>query len=186
MQYNASMKALVPPHKAGEDASARHTWRVDLDGGASCEADSVVLASGGLSFPAVGTDGTGHNVAETVRACSLRRLRTCRLSHTFACSQVPHPVFSELPPCSANVSRVTIRRMPDVCKHSAVQLGHSLNAMYPALTPLIGSHPSGSPIPGVSLDVHAEVHTGKRRRRAAPRTGFLFTHRGTPCLKRPA
>ena len=51
---------------------------------------------------------------------------------------------------------------------------------YPALTPLVGEHPTGKAeerIPGVSLDVSASVALGKKRVEAT-RTGFLFTHKG--------
>jgi predicted Rossmann fold flavoprotein len=34
-------------------------WRVDLDGGASLGTDAVIIASGGLSVPATGSDGFG-------------------------------------------------------------------------------------------------------------------------------
>jgi predicted flavoprotein YhiN len=61
-----------------------------------------------------------------------------------------------------------------------VQLGHRLVDPYPALTPLVGEHPKGKAneqIPGVSLDVSASVVLGKKKIEA-PRTGFLFTHKG--------
>src|SRR5690349_2103576 len=38
-------------------------WRVLLDGGAELRARAVILASGGLSVPATGSDGTGLSIA---------------------------------------------------------------------------------------------------------------------------
>ena len=61
----------------------------------------VVLAMGGLSFPAVGTDGTGYAIA---------------------------------------------RR----------DLGHVLKEPCPALVPLVGEHPGGERLPGLSVDVSLE------------------------------
>jgi predicted flavoprotein YhiN len=69
-----------------------------------------VLATGGLSFPKLGTDGAGFRV------------------------------------CEAH--------------------GHTLRAPYPALTPLLGSHPGGAALAGVSLySVDLQVmRPGARRR----------------------
>lgn len=55
VEYRASVDRL-------ERADGR--WSVRCADGRSFSADSVVLSTGGLSFPAVGTDGTGHRVAE--------------------------------------------------------------------------------------------------------------------------
>ena len=41
-------------------------WRVVLEGGASLEADRVVLATGGLSVPATGSDGFGLRLARSL------------------------------------------------------------------------------------------------------------------------
>lgn len=113
-----------------------------------------VLATGGKSFPKLGTDGVGYRL----------------LSH----------------------------------------LGHSLCSPYPALTPLLGPHPGGAQLAGLSLYsvqltcVRPEVESrhppeggssasveggnkgsrgGQRRRRQqravlAQRSAMLFTHRG--------
>lgn len=59
-----------------------------------------------------------------------------------------------------------------------VQLGHSMVDVYPALTPLLGPHPGGQSIPGVSIEVDAFIQTSKTGKRKASRPGFLFTHRG--------
>lgn len=61
-----------------------------------------------------------------------------------------------------------------------MQLGHKMVDPYPALTPLVGQHPKGKvdeQMPGVSLDLSASVVLGKKKI-SAPRTGFLFTHKG--------
>jgi predicted Rossmann fold flavoprotein len=44
-----------------EDATSR--WRIEVEGGPPIAASSVVLAAGGLSVPATGSDGTGLDVA---------------------------------------------------------------------------------------------------------------------------
>lgn len=48
---------------AAGGAGQRTRWACVLKDGATVEADRVILATGGLSFPAVGTDGTGHRIA---------------------------------------------------------------------------------------------------------------------------
>lgn len=80
----------------------------------------------------------------------------------------------------------------------AAQLGHTLHPPYPALTPLIGRHPGGQQLAGVSLygvsltcvqPQQAQQPAGSgggggRRRRGqqravrAQRSGLLFTHKG--------
>ena len=37
-------------------------WRCRCADGSAIDADRLVVATGGLSFPAVGTDGTGHRL----------------------------------------------------------------------------------------------------------------------------
>ena len=59
------------------------TWRVLLDGAAPIEAAAVVLATGGLSVPATGSDGTGLEIAR-------------RLGHTI------HPTYPALTPLTAD------------------------------------------------------------------------------------
>lgn len=115
------------------------TWRLLLTGGGSVAARRVVLATGGLSFPKMGTTGDGYRLLE---------------------------------------------------KH-----GHSLKEPYAALTPLMGEHPGGSQLAGISL-YDAELSavpavdaggtagstTGKKKKKKAAqraqRTAMLFTHRG--------
>jgi predicted Rossmann fold flavoprotein len=41
-------------------------WRVDIRDGATLRADAVVIATGGLSVPSTGSDGTGLRVAQTL------------------------------------------------------------------------------------------------------------------------
>lgn len=61
----------VRPHEGG--------WRVELAEGAALDADAVVLAAGGLSVPATGSDGLGLSVAAA-------------LGHTM------HPTYAALTP----------------------------------------------------------------------------------------
>ena len=55
-------------------------------------------------------------------------------------------------------------------------LGHRVNEVYPALTPLVTEPPVHSALSGVSLPVRLRARRG--RRATETRGGFLFTHRG--------
>lgn len=62
--YNASVEQITPPAASGADGAAAGsaspgTWRVGLASGPTVTADRLVVSTGGYSFPAVGTDGTG-------------------------------------------------------------------------------------------------------------------------------
>lgn len=66
------------------DVTPRGThWEVALDGAPPLEADAVVVATGGLSVPATGSDGTGLRILE-------------RLGH------VLHPTYAALTPMTAD------------------------------------------------------------------------------------
>jgi predicted flavoprotein YhiN len=58
-----------------------------------------------------------------------------------------------------------------------MQLGIKMVNPYPALTPLTGPHPGDDKLAGVSLNVRAHAAVSKAGRQA-PRSGFVFTHRG--------
>lgn len=57
-------------------------------------------------------------------------------------------------------------------------LGHELTEPYAALTPVLGNHPGGESLPGITLE--AEVRVGQTPAHAfqGKRSGFLFTHKG--------
>src|SRR5690606_5586017 len=74
-RFGARVVALVPP--AGE-----LPWQVMLEGGETLQAAAVVLATGGLSVPKTGSDGTGLRIVE-------------RLGHTV------HETFPVLTPLTA-------------------------------------------------------------------------------------
>jgi predicted Rossmann fold flavoprotein len=84
------------------------------------ETDCVIVATGGLSVPATGSDGIGLRLAE--------------------------------------------------------RLGHRVNPVYPALTPLVADPPVHSPLSGVSLRARVRARAGKTN--AESTGGLLFTHRG--------
>jgi hypothetical protein len=67
---------------ASEGAPAGARWLVSLDSGEALRAHSVVLATGGLSVPATGSDGTGLSIARG-------------LGHTV------HPTYPALTPLTA-------------------------------------------------------------------------------------
>jgi predicted flavoprotein YhiN len=77
IRFEASVEDLIPP------ASPSEGWRVALSDGETIEAGRVILATGGLSVPATGSDGTG-----------LRILK--RLGHTI------HDLYPALTPLVAN------------------------------------------------------------------------------------
>lgn len=87
-------------------------WRVLLDGGAAIEADAVVVATGGLSVPNTGSDGTG-----------LRML--AQLGHTM------HPTYAALTPMLGNSSEfaslsgvsLTVGLHAQSAQHSAAARG---------------------------------------------------------------
>ncbi|KAG2437439.1 hypothetical protein HXX76_006089 [Chlamydomonas incerta] len=99
-------------------------WLCKLKDGTEHVADKLIVATGGLSFPAVGTDGTGHRLLS--------------------------------------------------------RLGHSLRQPYAALTPLVGRHPAGQQLAGVSMyDIELSVQLpGAKKPRVSERTALLFTHKG--------
>ena len=113
MRFNARVLDVLTPHESSQ-------WRVVLENQSEIAASAVIIATGGLSVPATGSDGTGFAVAR--------------------------------------------------------RLGHTVNATYPALTPLVAEPPPHAPLAGVSLDVSVSAPAGKNG--VAAMGGFLFTHRG--------
>ena len=57
VRLGAMVEDIVPPQEPGQ------SWQVVLAGGERISASAVVLATGGLSVPATGSDGTGLRVA---------------------------------------------------------------------------------------------------------------------------
>ena len=94
-------------------------WTVQTSAGPMAAA-CVVLATGGLSVPATGSDGTGLRIAGS--------------------------------------------------------LGHRINAVYPALTPVVADPAVHADLSGVSLPVRVRARSSERSAEATG--GFLFTHRG--------
>ena len=112
IRFEARATALEP---AGTDG-----WSVGLAGGDVVRAGFVVVATGGLSVPATGSDGTGLRLLE--------------------------------------------------------KLGHTVNPLYPALTPLTASPPPHAPLAGISLPVRIAAPLDRGAFETSG--GFLFTHRG--------
>ena len=108
------------PESGPTGPDSRPGWLVGLAGGGTVRSRSVVVATGGLSVPATGSDGTGLRLLEA--------------------------------------------------------LGHTLNPLYPALTPLTAQPPRHAPLAGVSLEVGIEAPLERGSFETAG--GFLFTHRG--------
>jgi predicted flavoprotein YhiN len=124
-QYNSSVEGIRQNRMPESHSSEHfHNWVCDLKDGSKHKSDRLVVATGGLSFPGVGTDGTGHRLMK--------------------------------------------------------KLGHEIKETYPALTPLIGPHPSGSNLAGLSLyDVQMHVQLpGSKKSPSSLRSDMLFTHKG--------
>ncbi len=105
--------------KLAWDAADGTSWRLQTSQG-GISASAVVLATGGLSVPATGSEGAGLRFAE--------------------------------------------------------DLGHTIQPLYPALTPLTGGMPGNADLAGISLTVRLRAKADDRSREA--QGGFLFTHRG--------
>jgi predicted Rossmann fold flavoprotein len=110
VRFNSGVTTVEP----NGDTWVVHTTRETL------AASRVIVATGGLSVPATGSDGVGLRIAET--------------------------------------------------------LGHRINAVYPALTPLTADPAVHAALSGVSLKVRIRAKCGKGAAEATG--GFLFTHRG--------
>jgi predicted Rossmann fold flavoprotein len=111
--FDTQVTALSRP---GSDAP----WAVETRSGGTHPASAVVLATGGLSVPATGSDGTGLRIAE--------------------------------------------------------KFGHTIHALYPALTPLTCEPAVHASLAGVSLPV--TIRAPQARGEHSAHGGFLFTHRG--------
>ena len=109
-QFNTSLTGLTPVPPG---------WVVHTSHGPR-SASRVVLATGGLSVPATGSDGTGLALAES--------------------------------------------------------LGHRVNPVYPALTPLIAAPAVHASLSGISLAARVRAREGSKITESTG--GFLFTHRG--------
>lgn len=86
--FGRSVEGLEPP-------GASSSWRVRLDGGETLLAGAVIMASGGLSVPATGSDGTGLRLLEA-------------LGHTV---RTPYPALTPLltdPPVHAPLAGVSL------------------------------------------------------------------------------
>ena len=79
IRYETRVTGLVPPDGEGG-------WRVETAEGAPVAASAVVVATGGLSVPQTGSDGTGLRIAE-------------RLGHEL------HPTYPALTPLTADPPR---------------------------------------------------------------------------------
>jgi predicted Rossmann fold flavoprotein len=110
LDFNITLTGLEP---------CKDRWIVRTSHGA-IDAARVVLATGGLSVPATGSNGRGIQLAEA--------------------------------------------------------LGHRVNQVYPALTPLLADPAVHASLSGVSLRARVRARTGKKIVEAEG--GFLFTHRG--------
>ena len=120
LRFDAAVCALERDDDGRGDPAGRARWRVGLADGHQVRARSVIVATGGLSVPATGSDGTGLRLLEA--------------------------------------------------------LGHAVNPLYPALTPLTANPARHVDLAGVSLTVGLTAPLTRGAYRTSG--GFLFTHRG--------
>ena len=67
MEFKYNSRVVGMSAEAARQWSKEATsWRIDLADGSQMYSDNVVVATGGLSFPQVGTDGSGHMLLEHV------------------------------------------------------------------------------------------------------------------------
>lgn len=111
---------FLPGTLVSRVAPAGGSWQIERAGAPPLVVEAVILATGGLSVPATGSDGIGLDIAR--------------------------------------------------------QLGHTVHATYPALTPLTASPAPFASLAGVSLAVTVTARDGNRS--ASATGGFLFTHQG--------
>ncbi|HUP90219.1 MAG TPA: aminoacetone oxidase family FAD-binding enzyme, partial [Longimicrobiales bacterium] len=114
IQYNAYVTDLQPPDARRPTPDAG--WTIKLDNKEHINARRLIIATGGLSVPATGSDGTGLRILQ--------------------------------------------------------KLGHTINSLYPALTPLVCNPPRHGDLAGISLNVTLTAKSLQTN------GGFLFTHRG--------
>src|ERR1051326_6910724 len=117
------------------------------------DADAVVLATGGLSFPRTGSDGTGDGLAGSLG---------------------PTPVG---PPKGGLSSPGRGSAGPGY--GLAVPLGHTLVPPVPALTPLVAVDPMCRSAQGVTLEVELALWVDGRVE-SRVRGSLLFAHFGVP------
>jgi predicted Rossmann fold flavoprotein len=79
---------FMPDTLVTDFAPANGGWRVEIDGRAPIQGDALIVATGGLSVPNTGSDGTGLRVLE-------------RLGHTM------HPTYPALTPVTSAESAFT-------------------------------------------------------------------------------
>lgn len=67
-KYNSRVVGLADKWPARMWSQEGSSWGIELADGSRVYSDRVVVATGGLSFPQVGTDGSGHDILAHVRA----------------------------------------------------------------------------------------------------------------------
>lgn len=147
IRFEASVLGLVRSDSPGS------RWRLRLGDGDSIDAESVILATGGLSVPATGSDGTGLRILEG-------------LGHTV------HSLYPALTPLLANP--------PVHAELAGVSLEATVSAPKPTDPPQSTSSAGEPRKSGDQKDADAftdriPLPSGGR---SEDRGGFLFTHRG--------
>eukprot|EP00899_Mesostigma_viride_P003256 jgi/Mesvir1/12931/Mv05949-RA.1 len=150
-QYNASVERIAPAPQSPPSVPTAQgpRWEVTLADGSQVSARCVVMATGGLSFPAVGTDGTGH------RILSRREIGNSLV-----------PVYPALTP------------LKGPHPHGEQLAGISLNVALRLVDAGEGARGEGGEGKGGEGKNGGGKSAGKRSALVAPRTGMLFTHKG--------
>jgi len=152
-RFEASVEDLTPP------TTAREGWKIALSDGESIDAGRVILATGGHSVPATGSDGTG-----------LQILR--RLGHTI------HDLYPALTPLLANpavhaeLAGVSLDATLVAPRGGRTRDGSGVRGKS-GVRALVGDAAAGGE--GARSEGLAPLPVGGR---TEDRGGFLFTHRG--------
>jgi predicted flavoprotein YhiN len=126
-------------------------WTVATSTG-PVRASRVILATGGLSVPATGSDGAGLSMART-------------LGHRI------HETYPALTPLTCDAAADAAPSTPHPAPHSAPRTLHPAPHSAPSTL-----HPAPSVLAGLSLAVRLRVRGNGRTVESSG--GFLFTHRG--------
>lgn len=116
--------------EAGGGDEQQPVWECRLAGGGSVRGRSIVLATGGLSFPAVGTDGTGACFA-CFFMCACHRMTVNKLGRDQA------KTYAALMPLLLYQHTCNHQTCPCTGHRIVKKVGHDLAKTYAALTPLL-------------------------------------------------
>jgi len=158
-RYNARLKHLTPTHSVSttdsdSTSSSSSSWLCELDDGNCIEASSVILATGGSSFPKLGTTGDGYPILK-------------RLGHSI--QGPPYPALTPLlagHPGNDNLAGLSLQ-----------------SSQLTVTEPIINNDIPVDDLNSNTITTATKKKTKKKKKKqqqhhVAYRTAMLFTHRG--------